>query len=154
MKKKYKQIINTFDVKGKELEPIINEFTFEELEKFPQIRSNNKERFIENIYRKNRNREYKYRVSNLGNVEIREDNKNNYESAKIINHKSKGNGWLILEKHPSIYVYHLVAETWLKKLDGNGWHVHHINDNGNDNRPENLIYLKSEVHNKLPKKTI
>lgn len=54
------------------------------------------------------------------------------------------------------YVYQLVAETWLEK-DEEGqkehwnekWEVHHISNNGYDNRPENLIWLKRKIHKKI-----
>ena len=152
MTEEYEQIIKRFDNCGNKLKPIINKFTFEKLKIFPNIESNNKEEFQENTLRKNRNRKLKYSISNLGNVEILEDNKKEYVPANIINNADKGNGWLVLEKHPSVYVYQLVAETWLKKPDySKGWQVHHINNDGYDNRPENLIYLKAEVHRQLPK---
>lgn len=53
------------------------------------------------------------------------------------------------------YIYQLVAETWLEK-DEKGqkefegrWEVHHITNNGYDNRPENLIWLKHGLHQKI-----
>lgn len=139
-------------IKGKnEANPIINSFTLQELKNCPQIKSNNKEEFIEHPNCKNRNRKSKYRVSNFGNIEIREDNRTKYEPAEIINNDKIGNGWLVLKKHPSVYVYRLVAETWLEKdcsqkEDLGRWEVHHISNDGYDNRPENLIWLRNKLH--------
>lgn len=46
------------------------------------------------------------------------------------------------------FVYQIVADTWLDSGSDSGSviHVHHISEDGYDNRPENLIYLPSEVH--------
>ncbi len=50
------------------------------------------------------------------------------------------------------FIYQLVAEVWLEKdEDGQSnyagkWDVHHISNNGYDNRPKNLIYLKRGAH--------
>lgn len=54
------------------------------------------------------------------------------------------------------WTYQLVAETWLEKdpeqekLDETGhWEVHHITNDGYDNRPENLIWVKKKLHDKI-----
>lgn len=62
-----------------------------------------------------------------------------------------GIGWLIIKKYRGLNVYRLVAETWLEKLNNHndGWHVHHITNDGYDNRPENLIWMSNEDHNKI-----
>lgn len=97
-------------------------------------------------------------VSNLGRVRI--GNKILNQVDDIRNHPN--GGWLCLEcpEYKSLhnkYVYHLVADTWLGANPGNikdGWyHRHHINNNGYDNRPENLIWLTKEEHGKIPKPT-
>ena len=47
----------------------------------------------------------------------------------------------------SVNVYTLVAKTFLGKKEGDGYAVHYIDNNGYDNRPENLILLTWEQHN-------
>lgn len=94
----------------------------------------------------------KYQISNLGRIK---------HNGKIVPQKDKDEkttGWLVLDKEKfgssvetGVYVYRMVAETWLIK-DGNQeetfgeWHVHHISNNGYDNRPENLIWLRKTLH--------
>lgn len=47
-------------------------------------------------------------------------------------------------------VYELVAETWLvKPSDKENLQIHHINNNGYENTPENLIYVSREDHKKI-----
>jgi len=64
----------------------------------------------------------------------------------------KNNGYLELDGYPSFpVVYKMVAETWLSKDEHQDatlreWHVHHISNNGYDQRPENLIWLRSSLH--------
>ncbi len=65
--------------------------------------------------------------------------------------KGKEVGYLILdteEKLPKCCVYQMVAETFLKKPEGN-YQVHHITNNGYDNSVGNLIYLTKEQHDQL-----
>lgn len=54
----------------------------------------------------------------------------------------------------SVNVYTLVAKAFLGKREGDGYDVHHIDNNGYDNRPENLILLTRTQHNAVhrPKK--
>jgi hypothetical protein len=91
----------------------------------------------------------KIEVSNLGRIRI--DN----EIIKQWEDDVKGKGWLKVKiakiiSYPE-YVYRFVAETWCKKPDEtDGWEVHHISNNGYDNRPENLIWLKRAQHAKIP----
>lgn len=47
----------------------------------------------------------------------------------------------------SVPVYKLVAKAFLGKKEGDGYEVHHIDNNGYDNRPENLILLTRTQHN-------
>lgn len=47
----------------------------------------------------------------------------------------------------SVNVYTLVAKAFLGKKEGDGYDVHHIDNNGYDNRPENLILLTRTQHN-------
>jgi hypothetical protein len=93
-------------------------------------------------------------VSNLGRMKI--DN-------KIIEQwddDEKGKDYLYVKighiiDYPK-YVYRFVAETWCKKpyVSNNStkWHVHHISNNGYDNRPANLLWVKENEHlNKIHK---
>lgn len=47
----------------------------------------------------------------------------------------------------SVLVYKLVAEAFYGSTEG--FHIHHINKNGFDCRPENLILLKQQEHSKV-----
>jgi hypothetical protein len=93
-------------------------------------------------------------VSNLGRIKI--DN-------KIIEQwddDEKGKDYLCVKighiiDYPK-YVYRFVAETWCKKPyepnNSTKWHVHHISNNGYDNRPANLLWVKENEHlNKIHK---
>jgi len=52
------------------------------------------------------------------------------------------------------YVYNIIAETWLEKPpEETNLIVHHISNDGYDNRPENLIYITRELHAKINHKT-
>ncbi len=84
----------------------------------------------------------KYEVSNYGRVKL------NGEILKQIPDE-KNTDWLVLEKYPSVYVYVLVAEAWLEKPEKNGWQRHHIDNDGFNNKPENLIYVQAEDHWKI-----
>ena len=47
-------------------------------------------------------------------------------------------------------VYRLVAETWCERPDTENYNtVHHIINNGTDNRPENLLWVTKEQHAKI-----
>lgn len=90
-------------------------------------------------------------VSNFGRV--RYDN----EIIQQVDDPSHQNGgWLWLEcpqykfLHHQ-YVYRLVADAWLKSHPNTDdkWARHHINNNGYDNRPENLIWVTAEEHAKI-----
>lgn len=98
--------------------------------------------------------EYSLEVSNYGRIR--------YEGKilKQVDDENKKNGWLWLDcpeykkLHHSdkAYVYQLVADAWLGPNPGKKggyYHRHHINNNGYDNRPENLIWLTREEHNQI-----
>lgn len=95
-------------------------------------------------------------VSNFGRIRYKSSilkQEDNLES-----HSNGGWLWLNcpeLKVLHHTYVYQLVTDTWLGPNPGNkkdGWyHRHHINNNGYDNRPENLIWLTPEEHSKIPK---
>ena len=48
-------------------------------------------------------------------------------------------------------VYRFIAETWCLCPSNNstGWQVHHISNDGYDNTPGNLIWLKSDIHKEI-----
>jgi hypothetical protein len=95
-------------------------------------------------------RSLKIEVSNLGRVKI------NNKIAKQYQYKL---GYLVVKITDNIVydVYRLVAETWVQcpvddtfNYEGkNCWTVHHITDNGFDNRPENLVWLNWNEHSKI-----
>ena len=72
-------------------------------------------------------------------------------------------GYLVIDpekKYPELHklvstgyprVYKLVAMAFLGKneYEGDGSVIHHIDNNGYDNRPENLIWLTREEHNQI-----
>ena len=86
----------------------------------------------------------KIEVSNFGRIKIdnkiikqHEDHKEGPDYLYI-----KGN---VLDEE--IFVYRYVAKTWcLRPKNSKGWHVHHISNNGYDNRPDNLIWIDSSSH--------
>lgn len=90
-------------------------------------------------------------VSNLGRIKI--DN-------KIIEQwddHQNGKGWLYVKiKHIIDYpefVYRFVAETWCQCPNIlEEWEVHHISNNGYDNRPNNLLWVRKEWHGQIPTK--
>ena len=86
---------------------------------------------------------YHFECSNFGRVKV------NGNILKPIEEKP---GWLYIhidgQKYP---VYRIVAETWCPcpSRDSTGWEVHHISNDGYDNTPGNLIWLKSDAHRKI-----
>lgn len=46
----------------------------------------------------------------------------------------------------AVDVHTLIADAWLLKCDDETYQVHHISNDGYDNSPWNLIYLKKEEH--------
>ncbi|GAB6392982.1 MAG: HNH endonuclease [Treponematales bacterium] len=88
-------------------------------------------------------------VSNLGTVKI---------NGTVVKPFEKNKGWLyikICDKIPEYPLYRLVAETWCEFLgeDTVGWEAHHISNDGYDNRPENVIWIKKEEHQQVHKWT-
>ena len=99
-----------------------------------------------------------YQISNLGRGK---------HKGEIVPQKDKegqGTGWLIFDGdnfknsvETGTYVYRMVAETFknidnIKKLSPNvQYEVHHINNNGYENTPENLIWLTKEQHTYIHK---
>lgn len=60
-------------------------------------------------------------------------------------------GYLVLDNAelPKCCVYKMVAEVFLGKQTSDGYHVHHITNNGYDNSVGNLICLTKEQHAQL-----
>ena len=85
-------------------------------------------------------------VSNLGNVKI--------NGNAVSPYKKDGDYYVLLQENFPYKVYRLVAETWCEfpfdeKKEGDIWEVHHIVNDG-PNIPENLIWIKREVHRQIP----
>lgn len=97
-----------------------------------------------------------YEVSNLGRIKhfgkimLQDDARD--ENGK------ESKGYLVMTKcsdendkrnfNKSDYVYNYVARAFLNKKEGDGYQVHHKDNNGYDCRPENLILLKPREHSK------
>lgn len=96
---------------------------------------------------------YDIKVSNLGRVKVGNEIKRQYQN---------GFGWLYVNISQNIkyYVYRMVAEVWnvcpventYEHERDSYWTVHHITNNGFDNRPSNLIWLSKEQHNAISHK--
>ena len=89
----------------------------------------------------------KYSVSNLGRVKFEGKIQAQVDETDTKTGKPKI-GYLVLEDKNlrRDYVYSMVAFTFLDKIEGDGYQVHHITNNGYDNRSENLVLLTQEEH--------
>lgn len=82
-------------------------------------------------------------MSNLGRIKV-----NN----KLLEQKQEKHGYLFVNLFSNklkYYVYRLVGETYCPcpvEITNRDWQVHHINNNGYDNRPENLIWVNTIEH--------
>ena len=88
-----------------------------------------------------------YLVSNLGRIKYKGEIQ--HQTEKISEETGKPKlGYLVLENRSLIkdLVYHFVAYTFLNKIDGDGYHVHHITNDGDDNSVNNLILLTAAEH--------
>lgn len=86
----------------------------------------------------------KYSISTMGRVK--------YDKDIVQQDDAEKTGYLKLDVDKknvdhSVPVYTLVAKAFLGKKEGDGYDVHHIDNNGYDNRPENLILLTRTQHN-------
>ena len=88
----------------------------------------------------------KISASNMGRVKY--DNK--VITQRLIDGKED---YLVVDieennKKYEIFVYRIVAQVWLSRIDDNNsqMHVHHITNNGFDNRPSNLMWVSKEEH--------
>ena len=86
---------------------------------------------------------YHFECSNFGRIRVDGD------VFKPIEEKP---GWLYIhfddQKYP---VYRFITETrcLCPSMDSTGWEVHHISNDGYDNTPGNLIWLKNDAHKKI-----
>ena len=86
-----------------------------------------------------------YFISTMGRVK--------YDNAIVQQDDAEKHGYLKLDVEKKlnvdhyVNVYTLVAKAFLGKKEGDGYDVHHIDNNGYDNRPENLILLTRTQHN-------
>ncbi len=80
-----------------------------------------------------------YTVSNLGRIKYK---------GKIQKQKDEKIQYVTLadENLRKDYVYNFVAYTFLGKKAGDGFHVHHITNDGYFNTTENLVLLTKEEH--------
>lgn len=84
------------------------------------------------------------RVSNMGRVKFKFDNENEY---KIIPQNDDiEKGYLRLANYPGFgEVYRLVAEIWIGEIPPRAI-VHHIDNDGYNNRVENLLIVTPDEH--------
>jgi len=90
-------------------------------------------------------KKYNIEVSNYGRIKINNDIKKQIEE-KI--------GYFYVKTEKIHYpVWRFVAEVWCEFPfdDTLGWQVHHISNDGNDNTPDNLMWIKDSSHNSIPK---
>ena len=107
--------------------------------------------FREAFWNTEKPKSVKIEVSNLGRVKINDQIKPQYQNEY---------GYLYINVAPDIpyEVYRLVAETWLEcpvedtVASSDIWVVHHITDNGFDNRSSNLLWCTKDVHKTLKHK--
>lgn len=97
---------------------------------------------------------YEVDVSNFGRIRSGNEILDQFEE-KVPEGKSPHDGYLQVNIKDSlkgkIFVYELVAEAWLviDKSRNCIWNVHHLNNNGYDNTPENLIKIPICQHKKI-----
>lgn len=91
----------------------------------------------------------KYAVSNKGRIRWNGHLIKQYDE---IRYGKERTGYLVLDRNKEydvehhFYVYKMVAMAFLGKEENDKYHVHHIDNNGYDCRPENLILLTPEQH--------
>ena len=116
-----------------------------EIDGIPVFMNTEKIMSSEEIFKKHP--ELPIEVSNLGRVR--------FESNILIQFpdtsKSSPYGYLLVRIQNKDYlVYKLVAETWCERPDPNNYNtVHHISNNGMDNRESNLLWVTTEQHEKI-----
>lgn len=132
------------------------------------------------ICRENGIPEYEIYASNRGRIKIKQDKteiicelcEEEYKDKKtdkyvldhLVTHHAVKIGYLIVKnpiknaktkffrnEYGYLHAYHLVADAWLTEEYTHGKEIHHITNDGYDNRPENLIILDKDIHDKIPK---
>lgn len=136
---KYKNIVNINISSEKYLENLQKNYTVSENE----------------IWRKYPNDE-DFEISNYGRIKYKNkllDFKDTKKLAGYLLLDFKNEKLLLCDK----FVYQMVAETWLIKPDHSChntiYEIHHISNDGYDNRGDNLIYLTKNEHSKIRHKT-
>ena len=84
----------------------------------------------------------KYLVSNFGRIKFEGKIQPQTDQVDPITGKIKG-GYLVLENKDlrQDYIYNFVAYTHLGKVEGDGYHTHHITNDGYFNTTKNLVLL-------------
>lgn len=115
------------------------------------------------VYYQNEDSNLNIEVSNLGRIRINKRIAEQTEKYNNYNKEYKNIGylqlkycedeyirkaWKVIKEN---YIYEMVAKMWLGIPDGKNWEVHHITNNGYDNRVENLIWVKKDDHIKIHK---
>ena len=103
----------------------------------------------EEISKNPKNEEYKKRLTkSLFNILIKNKETHiGYLIAKIPDAIKKN----VRHEYFGPYVYQMVADAWLEDYiyDETEGHIHHITNDGYDNRPENLILVSATEHEKI-----
>ena len=101
----------------------------------------------EEISKNPKKEEYKEQLTkSLFNVLIKnQENHIGYLLAKIPNAIKRNAN----HEYFGQYVYRMVADAWLVNKNEKRTIVHHITNDGYDNRPENLIFVSSDEHNQI-----
>lgn len=143
IKEKYKKIYNCTEVKipAEDLKEIygLDESFVEEWETVPDW-----------FFTKYSIAALQYEVSSLGRLRIGE---------KYLKQEAYKDGYLVIStdnpncpeaKNHSVEIYKFIAAAFLGKLHHTDtYNIHHIDNNGYDCRPENLILLTPEEHSKV-----
>ena len=89
----------------------------------------------------------KYLVSNKGRIKYEGKIQHQINITDPKTGKIKW-GYLVLENKRLLqdYIYNFVAYTFLGKIEGDEYHVHHITNDGYDNSVDNLILLTATEH--------
>ena len=106
-------------------------------------------KLYEEISKNTENKEYKIRLTKLlFNILIKNKETHiGYLLAKIPDAIKKN----VRHEYFGPYVYQMVADAWLEDYiyDETEGHIHHITNDGYDNRPENLILVSATEHKKI-----
>jgi len=92
-------------------------------------------------------------VSNMGRI-LSFDKKEIYRQEPDPNAPEKNYDYLYVRAPHLLKVWRLVAETWCERISKGHYIVHHISNNGYDNRQENLMWVTSGQHYEIHKDLI